>query len=57
MYNNGNANSLQYILGREPTKKKSYPAVGLSRQNLYAAQSKQKYFLLVGTDIDFVVTN
>ena len=31
----------------------SYPAVGLSRQNIYAEQYQQQYFLLFGTDIEF----
>ena len=35
----------------------SYPDVGLSRQNIYAAQSHQKYVLLVDTDIYSVVIN
>ena len=37
--------------------KNSSPDVGLSRQKIYAAKYQQKYFLLVGTDIAFVVTN
>ena len=37
--------------------KKSYPAVGLSRQKIYVAKSQQQYFLFVGTDIDSVVKN
>ena len=59
IYNNGNTNSLQYIFEWEPAKttKISYPAVGLSRQKIYVEQSQQQYLLLVGTDIDFVVTN
>ena len=38
-------------------QQKYYPAVGLSKQKIYAAKSQQKYFLLVGIDISFVVTN
>ena len=42
----------------EPTKTttKSYPYLGLSRQNIDEAQYWQQYFLLVGTDIALVVT-
>ena len=37
--------------------KSSYPYLGLSGKKIYAAQSQQKDFLLVGTEIDFMVTN
>ena len=37
--------------------KKYYPAVGLSTQKIDEAQYQQQDFLLVGTDIDFMVTN
>ena len=37
--------------------KKSYPAVGLSRQKIYTALYQQQEFLFVGTYISFVVTN
>ena len=37
--------------------RKSYPYVGLSGQKVYDVQSQQQDFLLVGTDIAFVVTN
>ena len=59
MYNNGYANSLQYILNQEPKKttKQSYPAVGISRQKIYAAKYQQQDFMLVGLEIDFMVTN
>ena len=36
-------------------QQKCHPDVGLSRQNLFEAQSQQQYFLLVGTHIYFVV--
>ena len=59
MYNNGDEKSLDYTFEQEPTKtaKNIYPAVGLLRQKIYAAQYQQQYVLLVGTDIDFLVTN
>ena len=59
MHNNGDANSLQYIFECEPTEAttKAYPYLGLSGQKIYAAQSQKKYFLLVDTDIGFIVTN
>ena len=59
MHNNGDAKSLQYIFEWEPTKvtTKDYPYLGLSGQKTYAAQSQKKYFLLVDTDIGFIVTN
>ena len=59
MYNNGYANSLQYTFEQYPTKttKISYPYIGLSRQKIYEEQYHKKGFLLVGTDIDFVVAN
>ena len=59
MYNNVDANSLQYNFERDPMKTTTeyYPSVGLSGQKIHAAQSQQKYCLLVGTDIAFVVTN
>ena len=38
-------------------RKKTYPAVGLSNQMIDEAQSHQQEFLLVGTDIAFVVIN
>ena len=41
----------------DENNKISYPDVGLSRQKIYEAQSQQQDFLLVGTDIDFVVKN
>ena len=46
MYNNGDANSLQYNFEWEPTKTttKYYPYVGLSRQKIYADHSQQKDF-------------
>ena len=37
-------------------KKKSYPAVGLSRQKIYEAKSQQQVFLVI-TDVAFVVIN
>ena len=36
---------------------KSYPAIYLSIKKIYEIQSRYKYVLLVGTGIDFVVTN
>ena len=59
MYNNGDANSLQYVFEWELTKttKEPYPAVGISRQKIYVEQSQPQYVLLVSTDIYFVVTN
>ena len=49
MYNNVDANLLQYIFEWDPTKTttKYYPAVDLSRQNIYEAQYQQKDFQLV----------
>ena len=32
-------------------------SIDISSQKIYAAQSQQQYILLVGIDIDFVVTN
>ena len=56
MYHNVYANFLHYIFEWEPMKKqKHYPDVGLLRQNIYAEQSHQQYFLLFGTEIYFVV--
>ena len=42
MYNIGDVNLLQYIFKWEPTKTttKYYPAVGVSREKIYAAQSQ-----------------
>ena len=59
MYNNGDEKSLDYTFEQETTKtaKYIYPAVGLLRQKIYAEQYQQQYVLLVGTDIDFLVTN
>ena len=59
MNNNGNANSLAVHFQWESTKatKKSYAAVGISMQKIYESQSQKIYFWLVGTGIDFVVTN
>ena len=58
MYNNGDANLIQYIFEREPTKtNQSSPDLGLSMQNIDGAQPWQKDFLLVGTNIAFAVTN
>ena len=59
MYNNGDANMLQYIFEKNPTKAttKSYPDVYLSRQKIYEVQYQQQEFLLVVTDIDFVAKN
>ena len=57
MYNNGDAKLLQYILNEILQKqKKSYPAVGLSRQKIYEAKSQQQVFLVI-TDVAFVVIN
>ena len=37
--------------------KKYYPSVGISRQKIDDAQSQQQDYLLIGTDIAFVVKN
>ena len=57
IYNDGNANSLQYIFEWDPTKKttKYYPDVGISGQKIDDAQYQQQDSLLIGTDIAFVV--
>ena len=59
MYNSGNDKLLQNLLYWDPTKttKTYYPAVGISRKKIYAAQSRKQDFLLVGTDIYFMVKN
>ena len=36
---------------------KSYSAVDISKQKIDEAQSQQQGFMLVGTDIDFLVKN
>ena len=39
------------------SNKKCYLAVGISKQKTYAEQYQWQAFLIVGTDIDLVVTN
>ena len=59
LYNNGNANLLQYTYEWEPEKTttKPYPAVGLSGQKIDEEQYQQQEFLFVGTDTSFGVIN
>ena len=59
MYNNVDANLLQYIFEWKPTKTatKNLPnCSSLKAEYIYAAISAEIYFL-VGIEIDFVITN
>ena len=57
-YNNDDANFLQYIFKREPTKKQKILPVCryLKAEDVCRAISAARFFL-VGTDIYFMVTN
>ena len=59
MYNNAECQitTVHFFIRAYKNNKKYDLAVGISRQNICAAQYHQKEFLLVGTDIIFVVKN